>query len=329
MNKTKKLKPVFIGGSQRNGTTLLGSLLGTSDESVVTPESQFIVDIWKDTFRSKQGILSKQIILKRLKRNFRFHLWESSIPNMSNYQTEVFDSEQYTDFLNDLLQLYALNSNQENATHWIDHTPTHIQYGLVLSELFPESKFIHLIRDPRAVAASIVERDWGPNNVKDASKLWAESIGYGCALQQSIPDRVLTIYYEDLLLSTEGVLKEVCDFVGIRYSDNMLAGTGFRLPDYTKKQHGLVGKSIDSSRIENWKKKLTSHEIYEIEDRLLSLMTLHGYEIYQKNKPNKESTKETLNQKIKKIRSFVHRYLTKKNKKIYKKKLAKKAYERF
>ncbi len=329
MNQVKKLKPVFIGGSQRNGTTLLGSLLGTSVESVVTPESQFVVDLWKDAFRSNQEILSKQLIFKRLKKNFRFHLWESPIPNISNYKEEMFSSKEYVAFLNDLIQLYALKTNQENSTHWIDHTPTHIQYGLILSKLFPESKFIHLIRDPRAVAASIIDRDWGPNNVKDASKLWAESIGYGCALQQSIPDRVLVIYYEDLLLSTEPVLKEVCDFIGIEYASNMLGGTGFKLPEYTKEQHDLVGKSIDSSRIDGWKEKLTASEIYEIEDRLLSLMTIHGYEVCQEAKPSKESIKEILTKEIRKFKKNIDRFLTKKKKKRYKKQLANEARKRF
>lgn len=329
MNQTKKLKPVFIGGSQRNGTTLLGSLLGTSDESVVTPESQFVIDIWKDALRSEQGILSKNLIFTSLKRSFRFHLWDSSLPNISAYQAEMFSSEEYTSFVNDLIELYALKANQKNATHWIDHTPTHLQYGLVLSELFPDSKFIHLIRDPRAVTASIMERDWGPNSVKEASKLWAESIGYGCTLQQSIPDRVLTIYYEDLLLNTERVLKEVCDFVGLQYSENMLAGTGFRLPEYTQEQHNLVGKSIDSSRIENWKNKLTSNEVYEIEDRLLSLMKLHGYDIYQKKKPDKQKIQDVLVQKTRRMKTSIDRFCAKKKKKRYKKYLAKKAFERF
>lgn len=96
-----------------------------------------------------------------------------------------------------------------------------------------------------------------------------------------------------------------------------------------KKQHDLVGKSIDSSRINGWKEKLTASEVYEIEDRLLGLMSIHGYEVCQETKPSKENIKEILANEIRSFKKNMDKFLTKKKKKRYKKKLALKAYKRF
>ena len=46
----------------------------------------------------------------------------------------------------------------------------------------------------------------------------------------------------------------LCDFIGIDYSDSLLDGKGFKIPGYTASQHTLVGKNLDKSRIEKWKK---------------------------------------------------------------------------
>ncbi len=37
--------PVFIGGCDRSGTTLLGAMLGATPNAVVTPESPFKIKI--------------------------------------------------------------------------------------------------------------------------------------------------------------------------------------------------------------------------------------------------------------------------------------------
>jgi hypothetical protein len=57
----------------------------------------------------------------------------------------------------------------------------------------------------------------------------------------------------------------------------MLTGKDFKVPDYTKSQHALIGKAPDSKRIDAWKKNLTASEIYQVEKYLGDLLGMMGY----------------------------------------------------
>ena len=65
------------------------------------------------------------------------------------------------------------------------------------------AKFIHLVRAPRAVAASIMPLDWGPNNAIDAARYWVQKIAYGLAFESVYPEVCLKVKYEDILQEPE------------------------------------------------------------------------------------------------------------------------------
>ena len=47
-------------------------------------------------------------------------------------------------------------------------TPNNIIYAEQILEIFPNSKFIHIIRDPRAVISSMLKTDWPIIDVIDS-----------------------------------------------------------------------------------------------------------------------------------------------------------------
>lgn len=101
----------------------------------------------------------------------------------------------------------------------------------------------------------------GPNNIIKAADWWVQKISYGFASQITMPEKVITVKYESLLLNPKNELQKLCDFLDIKYNNSMLNGRAFKVPDYTLKQHRLVGKSLDQTRLDAWRKKLTLKEI--------------------------------------------------------------------
>lgn len=255
---------------------MLGAMLGSASQHIATPESQF-KELLPFTNRVKwdEG-LSFDRLQKYLEEDFRFRLWDIDIPPFSKKQ---MSASEYKEFVLTMVHIYAQKQRKEDCICWIDHTPENLQYFNTLSVIFPESVFIHLIRDPRAIASSVMKLDWGPNTAKESANFWAANVSWGLGAELFQPDRVLRIKYEELIEKPKETLKSICKFAKIEYNSSMLEAKGFNVPEYTRKQHLAVGNIPDTRKINLWKKGLKAWQIYRIEHTVGDLMNHFGYEM--------------------------------------------------
>ncbi len=163
---------------------------------------------------------------------------------------------------------------------WIDHTPANIRNVTKLAEHFGDAKFVHIVRDGRAVAASVMQLEWGPSNILDAADWWLRKLSFALAAEIFLPERVTRVKYEDLLENPERELRKLCEFLDIDYDHKMLTGQGFQTPDYTQKQHVLVGSAPDVTRLHGWRVKLTDREVEMFEFKTEGMLRLLGYEVF-------------------------------------------------
>jgi len=77
------MKPIFIGGCERSGTTLLGAMLGGHADLLCVPEMQFKFDILRFSGNETQGAVQKADILRRLVKRSSFRIWELDIDAVS------------------------------------------------------------------------------------------------------------------------------------------------------------------------------------------------------------------------------------------------------
>ncbi|MBU3071676.1 sulfotransferase [Aestuariicella sp. G3-2] len=265
LNNHEGLRPVFIGGCGRSGTTMLASLLGAVEGAVVTPESQFKIDYLYD----ERNTLN-------YKNLWRLKTWDLSIDRFKEL-ARTSASKQLA--LESLVREYSFQHSGSVPCYWIDHTPDNIRYVDLLLENFKVAKFINIVRDGRAVASSMMRLKWGADTIYEASEWWRERVALGFAAEHAFPDRVMTVSYEKILNNPEGELRRLCEFIGIKYTAKMLQGTGFRMPDYRREQHLLVGSPPDSSRIEAWKSELMHSEIEIFETISSQYLKALGYQL--------------------------------------------------
>jgi len=84
-----------------------------------------------------------------------------------------------------------------------------------------ESRFIHLIRDGRAVVASTL-RKHPERRVRDCARDWkARVLDYRQLLTRLVGDAPPTVMYERLQAHTDGELRRICDAVGLDFEPNM------------------------------------------------------------------------------------------------------------
>jgi len=241
------MKPIFIGGCERSGTTMLGALIGGHDYCLTTPASQFLTDTARGYGENTQATDLKKIAM-RISSHRQFRNWTITIPELK-YENSI--SDLYTT----IFQAYAAE-RKPNAQYWVNHSPANIRHGPSLSRLFPDSKFVHIIRDGRAVAASIKKLPAGRGTMRELALTWSERLAHGLALEQALgKEQVLRVRYEDLLNNTNLELKKIVSFIGIDYQEKMIRGDGFSVGG--QGGHALVGKAPLLSRGQAWKKELS------------------------------------------------------------------------
>jgi hypothetical protein len=276
MKKAKKQirRQLFIGGCSRSGTTLLGAILGAHSACICPPESHFKIGVLRSC-RSENDEINPQAALRFIRMHWRFKLWNIDI------DPDKAPDSSYVELLEWLVEQFA-ESRGVTGHIWVDHTPDNINYAPALLRLFPQAKIIHIIRDGRAVANSILPLDWGPNTIIKAANWWQEMVRDGLALEDLLPsNQIVRVRYEDLVREPEQVMQALCTALELTYEPTMLQADGFQPPGYTASQHTMIGKRPDPSRATRWKSTLTPRQIEIFESIAADMLTQLGYTLTQ------------------------------------------------
>lgn len=289
--------PVFVGGHPRSGTTLLGAMIGAHSDFVCTPESQFKTRVLRHSSIADKGIINMQTAFHLIRKNWRFKIWDLDIHSLP--YNEIHS---YPELIFWIVKVYGEKSGKSNAGIWVDHTPSNIKNANALLELFPEAKFIHIVRDGRAVASSIMPLDWGANTVDTAARSWVKRLLHYLTVESSLGDKkIIRIRFEDLVQKPETTLRRVCLFLNIDYQPQMVQGGGLKVPQYTSKQHSLIGKGPDPKEVNAWKKELTPRQVEIFESIAGDLLLSLGYSLQYGLQAKKMTGTERFKSKIQEI----------------------------
>ncbi len=129
--------------------------------------------------------------------------------------------------------------------------------------MWPEARFVVLVRDGRDVALSLLNVPFGPNNVWAAARFWAEGIRRGQDAERRFPGRVLTLRYEDIVASPGAETERLCAFLGLPFDDEMLAieRTDPAKIDKDKAEwFTSIAKGIDAAGAGRWRSAMSPHD---------------------------------------------------------------------
>jgi hypothetical protein len=209
--------PFFIVGSARSGTTLVRVILNSHPDVAVPPESRFIVELWRGDSSVDVGET-----LAALAAHPRFQLWRLPVDAVR----EELGRTARAPYPEIMTAAYTAYARSRDKTRWGDKTPRYVQHIPLLAELFPDARFVHIIRDGRNVALSYADVPFGPKTVARAASLWASRVGTGIREGRSLgAGRYLELRYEDLVNDVEGRVRSLCDFLDLSFEDQMLEYT--------------------------------------------------------------------------------------------------------
>jgi hypothetical protein len=103
-------------------------------------------------------------------------------------------------------------------THVSERTPWHVEHLPLIAEVYPDARFVHIIRDGRDAVRSLVHWYWGPTTVRDAAAEWRRSVEAGRAASPGLGEKLLEVRYEDLLANLREGVERIYAHVGLEGS---------------------------------------------------------------------------------------------------------------
>ncbi len=302
----------FIGGMFRSGTTLLGRMLHAHPELVCAsdpclPILKFFRSLLarhielnippqyplQDYYYDVHLLTLFKLIQKSSLNESIPKEWMPAIKNEIKHYGEPYSplimpyldrlsGETFADLLRQILEIIreVYGQNTEKVVGfkevWGD------EFIPAMARAFPEMKFVILVRDPRAVAAS--------KNITQEKYPWLflalqwrklAALAWYYTRHESLTEKVLVIKFEDLISSPEEIAKKICTHIGVSFNPEMLNPEryvdGFGKPWRQNTSYGNGLKGFDQKAISRWQKVLSNNEKLLIELVCGPEMFLHGY----------------------------------------------------
>jgi hypothetical protein len=258
----KEFIPIFIGGTGRSGTTIILNLLKNHENfhSSLPREIRYLTDrkglidlnfsrsmLEQYSFKEFRDEVISRILplvgksdLDMFVSRSKGRWWsQTGKKGKTRGLIQGISVEKFTDALNAFLGEYK-TSNLESSRRYFfdissaqfkkdgvqffgDSTPPNIMNSQFLHKMFPEAKFINMVRDGRDVSHSVIREHWGPKDPFEALDWWKNRIiKANNALAQVPKEKQLTLRLENLIhLKREESLGGLLSFIGLNPSTDL------------------------------------------------------------------------------------------------------------
>jgi hypothetical protein len=294
MKAFTNLKPLFILGLPRSGTTLTQSLLDGHPQLLTDMgDSRFFK--WYRLARGKP--FAEQV---HLAERHLLHMWRPEgayyqhllghIPHEAVFHhfRELLDQsdKEPKDFLESYILAIGLaeGSLDDDTHYWVEKTPRNEYYLAKLVDWWPDAHFIHVIRDPRDVMASYKMR--AIKNERPVPAVGALAFAWGKSVRQGIKyeerlgsNRYLFVRYEDLVSHLEQQLQRVTSFLNIRDEPSLRKPTKGHgeIPWGGNAATGTKRFRVHQKRTKKWESELSDAEVRALEALLRKEMAGMDY----------------------------------------------------
>lgn len=240
-------KPIFILGSGRSGTTLLYNLLALHPEvcwfSNLTnryPRIRFLPMLHRMLDASLIGTLMKRQVINRTFPSLRPAEGEYIYLNHCGFeQARKMTAHDLTERMESRFKRIVLDHLKfAGKKRFLSKRTSNTQRIEVINRMFSDAYYVHLIRDGRAVANSLMNVNWwndvdiwwlgykpagwrerGKEPIELCARHWKQDVQEIQRNGNLFSDRYLEITYEELVNDTQGSLQRIAYFCELNESD--------------------------------------------------------------------------------------------------------------
>ena len=270
----------FVVGEARSGTTLLRVMLDAHPQLAIPPESYFVSGLYPYRSRYERGgAFDLARFAGDLQGLHKFRDWDLPEERFASAFAEPMPGGAYPDAVRLLYGTYAA---AHEKPRYGDKSPGYVTRMKLLTQLFPEARFVHIVRDVRSVALSLTEMpsEWGTRSVPEGAARWRHRVSRGHAEGTALgQERYLEVRYEDLVADSERELRRMLEFLLLPWDDAVLryAERGLsRVPEGSHAIHGNVGRAPTTTR--DWRAQMSREDLEAVEAIAGDVLTEMGYE---------------------------------------------------
>ncbi len=282
LHKRENYRPFFIVGSGRSGNTLLRRILGTHPGVHIPPETYVLgpsIQLFARYNNMKWPSLVR-LILSQFEYYPEFGTFDITLRPLVNHLDKLPESKRSLAYLLDNFYRYHAEVQAIDCIRWGDKTPMNTFWLGRIFSVFPDAKFINMIRDGVDVIASYLQAGIY-RNLEEAALRWHHSLRLASQFNKNHPGIMLDVYYEDLVTTPESTVQNICRFLDIEYQPGMLEVKNSQVEkmgdigvyDHLKN----VRNSINPDSIGKGRQQLSDEEKKRLEKLIGNIMKQYGY----------------------------------------------------
>lgn len=291
----------FILGMGRSGTTLLTSMLNMNPAIIATPENEFILFSYSPyAFKNFNDPVIVKSFINIFNYNYNnvINIWK---PNNLDLDIESLGKKNYSNVCKLVYLNYPLSNKKKSDVKWvIDKNPSYSLHVNKLNKVFPEAKYIVIVRDYRDNVVS--RKKYSDNNVS-ILKLAAAWNYFYSKIFQSFNDLKIShhfVKYEDLVNSPTESLQGICNYLGVDYTPDMLKFQEFskQIKAHAKEtvseekfqkisaMHSNLDNQVNSNRVDAYINELSLDDITALDYACKSYAEKFEYKLDLSNLKN-------------------------------------------
>jgi len=269
--------PLFVVSAPRSGSTLLRLILDAHPDIAVPPPGWLFDLVFPYLY--SYGALDNDANFLALAEDVlatpTVQKWPLTIS-----AAELVAAAEEKSFAGLYAALHTAYAKPGHKRRWGEKTPRNAFWIDEIHALFPDARFIHIVRDGRDMAIDISDSILLPYSVYSGANLWQR---YVLAIRDSMHrlpgSSFIEIRYEDLCADPEATIRSLCGFLGEDFDRAMLA------PNRTKSAekwsshplHAKTSESITTKYCEMYKTRLPRPDVEALEALIGDTLALFGY----------------------------------------------------
>jgi len=197
------------------------------------------------------------------------------------------DREQFVSDVRELASRWLMRALRPNDRFLVEKTPVHLHVASVIGEVFPEARFVEMVRDGRDVAVStLFARRWNPRltsragekgtTLADVAHDWRISVNAGARHEREMGDRWLRVRFEDLRTDFVPTIEHVLSFCRIPAEpadiERMHSATSIAEHETGE------GKFRRAGRVGDWRSKFSLYDAWRFDRIAGAALVETGYE---------------------------------------------------
>ncbi len=279
------VRPIFVIGYSRSGTTLLQLLIAahqgfrTCRETHLFKHALLAVDGWE---RRSLDETDLETVLDRLSRKSECVLDLAARRRLFQRANGGLGP---AELLHEVM-LSLIGEPWDKAFRWVEKSPRHAMWLPQILEIFPDARVLHMLRDPRDVVSSrIKQRDFN-GAVEEYVYYMLRADEWRAFVERTLAvargsDRVMDVRYEDLAAEPRATMERVMAFLDAPFEPQSLETFSEQYANvvlpWEHRHKGLCAKGALVNRTGIWRERIPPARARMVECLCASLMQRLGY----------------------------------------------------